>query len=102
MFSKLKQFRDLRTQAKTIQSALAEETVDGSAGFGKVKIKMDGNQEVKNVMIDAELLTPDKKEKLEGLVKDAFNDTVKQVHRVMAEKMKKMGGLNIPGLTKSQ
>jgi len=32
--------------------------------------------------------------KAEDAVKDAINDAMKKVHRVMADKMKNMGGLN--------
>ena len=56
MFEKLKQIQDLRTQAKAIKSALSSETVQGVAAWEKIKITMDGNQEVKKVEIDPELL----------------------------------------------
>jgi DNA-binding YbaB/EbfC family protein len=88
MFNKLKQFKDLRDTAKELKNSLANEVVEGSGGWGKIKIKVDGNQEVKSVNIDPEYLNSDKKEKLENDVKDAFNDAIKKVQKVMAEKMK--------------
>ena len=60
MFNKLKQFKDLRDQAKQMKDALAQEEAEGSAEWGKVKIKINGNQEVLSVNIDPELLTADK------------------------------------------
>jgi len=36
MLTKLKQFKDLRAQAKTMQSALSHETAHGSGAGGKV------------------------------------------------------------------
>ncbi len=57
MFNKLKQFKDIRSKAKEIQSALANEKIEGSAGWGKVKITMDGNQRVLDVTIDPSLLS---------------------------------------------
>jgi len=98
MFSKIKAVQDLRSQANQIKKALSEETVEGQGGWGKVKIKMDGNQDVKSVKISDDILGD--KAKLEGAVKDAVNDTVKKVQRVMANKMSQMGGLNLPGLNK--
>ncbi|MFA6594559.1 MAG: YbaB/EbfC family nucleoid-associated protein [Candidatus Buchananbacteria bacterium] len=98
MFSKIKAIQDLKTQANTIKKALAEETIEGQGGWGKVKITMDGNQEVKAVVIDSEIVGD--KAKLESAVKEAVNDTVKKVQRVMASKMSQMGGLNIPGMGK--
>ena len=100
MFNKLKQFKDLRQQAKTWQSKMAEESVSVEASFGKVKLTMDGNLEVKDVQIDPELLSPDKKEKLQTAMKDAYNDAVKKIQRIMAMKMKDIGGMpQIPGLS---
>lgn len=97
MFNKLKQFKDLRNQAKTIQNTLSGEKVEGTAAWGKVKIVMDGNQSVQSVAIDPSLLT--EKTKLEEAVKEAVNDAVKKSQRVMAEKVKGMGGLKMPGLS---
>lgn len=99
MFNKLKQFKDMRTQAKDLQGKLAQESATGTAAFGKVSITMDGNLTITNLVIDDELLTPDKKEKLQSALKDAHADVMKKVQRIMAMKMKEMGGLpNIPGL----
>ena len=96
MFNKIKAVADLKNQANQIKKALAEETVEGQGGWGKVKIKMDGNQDVKAVEISDELIGD--KAKLENAVKEAVNDTIKKAQRVMANKMSQMGGLNIPGL----
>ena len=97
MFSKLKQYKDLHDQAKKIQHVLKDVTVEGSGGWGKVKVSMNGNQEVTSVSIDQELLAD--KAKLETAVKEAYNDTVKKAQRSMADAMKKSGGLNLPGLS---
>ena len=96
MFSKLKQFKDLRDQAKKIQDVLKDVSVEGSAALGKVKVVMNGNQEVTSVTIDPELMAD--KGKLEAAMKEAYNDTVKKAQRAMAEEMRKSGNLNLPGL----
>jgi len=100
MFSKLKEIKDLRHQAKNLQNQLKDEHVEVSAAWGKVKIKMNGNQEVEEVSIDPDLLTPGKKADLEKGVKEAINDANHKVQKIMADKVRKSGGLNIPGLTK--
>ncbi|MFH1047185.1 MAG: YbaB/EbfC family nucleoid-associated protein [Patescibacteria group bacterium] len=99
MFNKLKQVKDLRDKAKQLQSMLAEEKVEGTAAWGKVKINMDGNQTVLGVEIDPELLKESERTKLQEAVKDAFNDATKKAQRRMIEKMKASGDLNVPGLT---
>jgi|SRR3989338_2855612 len=100
MFEKLKQFKDLRDKAKTIQSALATEKAEGSAAWGKVKVTVDGNLAATGVDIDPSLLAPAEKSKLESALKDAFNDATKKAQQKMVGKMKEMGGLDLPGMGK--
>lgn len=90
MFTKLKQFKDLRDKAKTIQSELAKESVEGSAAWGKLTITMNGNQQVTNVSIDPSLLTD--ANALGNHIKDAVNDAVHKVQKTMAGKLKDLGG----------
>ena len=100
MFSKLKEIKDLRSQAKTLQNALKDEHVEVTAAWGKVKVKMNGNQEVEAVEIDRELMSPEKKSDLEKAIKEAVNDANHKVQKIMAEKVRKQGGFNLPGMTK--
>ena len=100
MLTKLKQFKDLRSQAKTMQSALAEETVTVKAAGDLVVMTMDGNLKMTGLAIDDELMATDKKNKLQDAIKDAHADAMKKMQRIMATKMKEMGGMpNIPGLS---
>ena len=94
MFEKLKQFKDLRDKAKEIQTSLAAETVEGTGAWNKVKITMDGNQNVTAVTIADEILGD--KSKIQDGVREAVNDAVKKAQRKMMEKMKDMGAL--PGM----
>jgi len=97
MFNKLKQFKDLRNQAKTLQNALKEEKVELEKGG--IKIIMDGNQEVISFeIIDSGLLSPDRKQDLENKLREATNTTIEKTKKVMAEKMQKMGGFEGLGL----
>lgn len=91
MFSKLKQLKDLKSQAKVMQDALAQETVTEEKGG--VKISMNGNMEVLSVVI-ADGLT---KKMIEDAAKSCFNESIKKAQRLMAKKLQDMGG--IPGLS---
>jgi len=93
MFNKLKQFKDIKDKAKTIQTALAKESAEGTAGWGKVKIKIDGNQQVLGVSIDPSVM--DDRTKLEGMIRDASNDAIKKIQQVMSTKLKDIGGLDL-------
>lgn len=96
MFDKLKQIQQLRTQAKQIKDSLSQETVEGIGANGQVKIIIDGNQEIKEVSIAQEILND--KINLEKAIKEAGNDAIKKVQKVMAQKMSQLGGFNFPGL----
>ncbi len=91
MFNKLKQFKDLKNQAKTLQDALSKESAQGSANG--VTITMNGNQEVTAVSIEDRLLAD--KPALEKAIAEATNKTVKNVQKVMAHAMKNMGDFDL-------
>lgn len=93
MFNKLKQFKDLREKAKTVQTALAAETAEGSAGWSKVKITVNGNQRVTNVVLDPAALGD--KAKLEEWIREATNDGMEKIQKIMASKLKDLGGLDL-------
>ncbi len=97
MFNKLKQFKDLRDQAKTMQSALAEETVTVKTAGDKVVMTMDGNLKMTGLAIDPEMLKPENQNKLQEAIKEAHAEAMKKMQRIMAMKMKDMGGM--PDLT---
>ncbi|MFH0854230.1 MAG: YbaB/EbfC family nucleoid-associated protein [bacterium] len=97
MFEKLKQFKDLRDQAKQMQNALSKETADGSGAWGKVKLTMDGNMEITKIEIADEIMA--NKEKLINSIIEAHKDAMKRIQKIMAKKMQEMGGLgNFTGL----
>lgn len=87
MFNKLKQLRDLRSQAKSIQNVLSQEIIESEKGG--IKIVMNGNLEVQSITINDGIA----KESLEGVLKDLTNDTIKKTQKIMAKKMQEMGGL---------
>ena len=97
MFNKLKEVKDMRDQAKQLQNQLSQESVIISAEGGKVNLVMDGNQTVVSLDIDPELLAPDKKDTLEKSLRGAFNDAVKKIQRVVAQKMQE-GNIKMPNL----
>ncbi len=91
MFSKIKAIKDLRDQAKQMQNAMDEITAEGSAGWGKVKVVMNGNQKILSIDIADELMS-DKAKLVETLI-EAHADAVKNLQKEMAAKMKDMGGI---------
>lgn len=98
MFNKLKQFKDLKDQAKALQDSLAQESVTQEKNG--VTLTMNGNLSLTDISIDPSMLTESNKSKLESTIKSLHSDALKKIQRTMAMKMKEMGGLpNIPGLS---
>lgn len=93
MFNKLKQVKEIRDQAKQIQDMLSKESVTVTALGGKLDMTMDGNLKISSINIDESLLAPANKAKLEKAIADAHGDAMKKVQRIMAMKMKDMGGM---------
>jgi len=98
VFSKLKQFKDLRDQGKRLQGALSGESATETAAFGKVAVTVDGALNIAEIKIDDELMAPDKKDKAINGIKDAHNSALKKMQRVVAAKMQEMGGFDLPGM----
>lgn len=94
MFHKLKQFKDMRDQAKTLQNALAQHKVSHS--HGGMTMEMDGNGKVTDLQIPEEMTA---KAVQMGMPK-LIDDTNEKVKKVMAEQMKAMGGF--PGMPGGQ
>ncbi len=90
MFNKLKQIKDLRSQAKTMQSMLADETI--TAEKNGITIAMNGNMEVTDIKLPADT----NNDKLAKSLATCFNDAIKKTQKIMAKKMQEMGGF--PGL----
>ncbi|MDO9509775.1 MAG: YbaB/EbfC family nucleoid-associated protein [Candidatus Magasanikbacteria bacterium] len=99
MFTKLKQFKDIRDQGKKLQETLGGESATSSNFGNSISITMNGNLQVTDVKIASEWLTPDKKEKLEIAIKEVHGDVLKKVQKIMASKMQEMGGFdNLTGM----
>src|SRR3989339_1930076 len=96
MIGKLKQFKDLREQGKKMQNALADEST--TVNEDGVTMTMDGNLQLVGVAIDDELINLSKKNRLQEAIKSAHKSALKKMQRVMATKMKDMGGFDFPGL----
>ena len=90
MFNKLKQFQDLRGQAKVMQNTLGQEKIEVEKNG--IKLVMNGNMEVTEFTINNQLDPSD----IAKITKDLINDAIKKIQRIMAKKMQEMGGF--PGL----
>ncbi len=99
----MKGLGDLMNQAKAMQENMQKMQEDmanievcGESGAGMIKVTMTGRHDVKNVDIDASLLSEDK-EVLEDLLAAAVNDAVRKVESANKDKMGDLAsGFNLP------
>ena len=93
----MKKMQKLQKQMTAMQEELKQKTVDVPAGGGAVKITMNGEKEVKGIVIDPAAVDPEDVEMLQDLLAAAFNEASKKVDEMMASEMGKLtGGLGLP------
>ncbi len=89
----------LLKQAQKMQEEIAlqmeEMEIEGSAGGGAVKVRMNGKKTLLGVEISKEAVDPDDMTVLEDLVLAAVNDAVKKVDEELAGTL---GGSLPPGM----
>lgn len=90
MFSKLKQIKDLRDQAKEMKKMLDEVVVVGANRGEKVMVTVNGSHEVLGVKIEDGL----EKSAIEQGVKDAFADAGTKLQKELMAKMQAGGGMS--------
>lgn len=98
MFDKMKQLMDMQKKMQELKRELDNTVFEVESPDRAIKITMSGSQEVREAQILVDLKDIDKS-KLEKALKEAYNRAIKRSQEVASEKMKKISGFNIPGLT---
>ena len=64
-----------------------------------VSVKVNGRQELLEVVIEKDVVNPDDVEMLQDLIVAAVNEGMKKAQQLMQDKLQGItGGLNIPGM----
>jgi nucleoid-associated protein EbfC len=96
-------FKDLLSQAKKMQekmqetqNALQKIEVEGVSGGNAVKVIMNGDGELKKIILD-DLLFKETKEIIEDLIVAAHNDAKSKLKKKTSEEISKVtGGISLP------
>jgi DNA-binding YbaB/EbfC family protein len=95
----MQQMQQMQQDMAAAQAALADETVEVSAGGGMVKAVVTGTGELRSVSIDPKVVDPDDLEMLEDLVLAAFNEAQRAAQQLQADRMGAVaGGLDLGSL----
>ena len=93
----MKQAQDMQQKMQEMQARLEAEEMDGSAGGGMVRIRINGKNMMLKVEIDDSLMKVEEKEVLEDLLVAAYNDARAKVDAAFSDNMSNMtSGLNLP------
>ena len=95
----LQQVQKMQQDMVAAQEQLKNETVEASAGGGRVKVVVSGDLEVKSITISADAIDPDDPELLQDMVLAAVNEGLRSAQELAANKMGGLtGGLDLGGL----
>ncbi len=95
----MKEAQKMQAKMAKLQEELKEMTVEAQSGGGMVKVVCTGQQEVRSITIDPELLEEKDLEMLQDLVLAAVNEALSRARELSQEQMAKItGGLNLPGM----
>lgn len=96
----IRQANKLSEKIEERKKELAELTMEGKAGDGRVVVVVNGAGEVKSIKIDPSAIDPADPSMLEDLVIAAVNAALTQSRdQMQAELAKISGGIKIPGIT---
>jgi DNA-binding YbaB/EbfC family protein len=94
----MRQAQKMQEDMARAQAALADETVEASAGGGMVKAVVTGTGELCSVSIAAEVVDPDDIEMLQDLVVAAVNEANRAAQALQSERLGAVtGGLGSLG-----
>jgi len=93
----MKQAQRMQQQMQQKQEELENKDFTAAAGGGAVQVTVNGKREVKEVLIDREVVDPEDVEMLQDLITAAFNEVLKKIGDEEQQSMSKftggMGGL---------
>ncbi len=96
----IRQANKLTEKIEEKKKQLAEETVEGQAGDGRVVVTATCSPSVKTIKIDPKLVDPNDLSMLEDLVAAAVNAALTKAAEHSKEELAKVsGGIKIPGVT---
>ncbi len=94
-----KMSKDLQAGMESMKDELAEQTVEGVAGGGAVRVIVNGNQELVSIKIAPEAVDPDDIEMIQDLVLAAINQAITKSKEIQQERVSQLtGGMKLPNL----
>ncbi len=94
----LGQIQKLQQDMLKAQEQLADETLEVTAGGGAITIVITGQQRVKSIKLQPDVVDPNDLDMLQDLLVAAVNEAIERSQTYAAQKLQGLtGGLGIPG-----
>jgi len=96
----MKQAQKMQQDMQKVQEELAEMTVEATAGGNAVKVVATGNKEIREIIIEKEVVDPDDVEMLQDLILAAVKEALRKADELSANEMGRITGGQgrMPGL----
>ena len=95
----MKQAQIMQKKMEEAKEELAQKEIKVSSGGGIIEIIINGQQEIKEIKIEPDVIDAKEKEMLEDLILAAVNESIRQSKELAAQEIAKLtGGINLPGL----
>ncbi len=95
----LQQVQKMQADMMKAQEALANETIEASAGGGMVTVTITGDLQVKDISIAPDAIDPEDPELLQDMVLAAVNEAIRQAQELAATRMGGLtGGMDLGAL----
>lgn len=95
----MKQVQKMQADMVKAQEALANETIEASAGGGMVTVTITGDLQVKDIVIAPDAIDPEDPELLQDMVLAAVNEAIRQAQELAATRMGGLtGGMDLGAL----
>ncbi|HTE22731.1 MAG TPA: YbaB/EbfC family nucleoid-associated protein [Candidatus Limnocylindria bacterium] len=80
-------------QVKKLQKELQKMVITAEQGDGAVRVEITGEQKIKKVHIDPDMVDLDDIHQLERWIEDAVKEAIQQSQKIAAEKMQPFMGM---------
>ena len=99
MNNMIKQAQKMQAEMQKVQEEVEQMEFDVSVGGGAVQVKITGKKEVKEIILQPEVVDPEDIEMLSDLLVAAVNEAIRKADEASANAMKKVtGGMGMPGM----
>ncbi|NLK36452.1 MAG: YbaB/EbfC family nucleoid-associated protein [Gracilibacteraceae bacterium] len=88
----MKQAQKMQKDMEKLQAELQEKEVETTAGGGAIKVVANGKKEIKEIIIDRDVVDPDDVEMLQDLVLAAVNEALRMADDMVNSEMSKITG----------